>query len=141
MANKFEMTATMKADHTSIFIKSAELEKLMKHWASNQMFAVETPFIDGGTTKAYAVQTQPVVNGGAWGRFTQPIMYAGSFNMSYLSLYGLSEGITIRLNTPMSETMLQKMLAQANACVAELLRDYTRPFAFSLTLKEEDLFA
>lgn len=138
----FKMKIQRKQDATEIYLESPTLEALMKEWSKGKTYdPIEhegDPASYTQNAKAYSVNI-PLLSGNrrAPTGFGAGIT-ANGFNLRALTLVGLGEGITLKIQQPLSRSMIRDLMESAQSSVTELLNEYAKPVEATLTLIEAE---
>lgn len=118
-----------------LWIQSAKLESLFQNLANNKTvhplgrdaaaICASNPTYNWMlNTQNWAVkQFGPPSDQWGWGGLTKPVTTCG-FNVSFLSLVGLSAGIEIPIEYPMSRSMLREFGRAITECCRDYMLEY-----------------
>lgn len=124
-------------DGLSVRLESKFVEEMFRSWSKGvtitpRLEGDETAGIELGDLKAYKIgqlsSLPPLPSGKkAWGSFSHGLLINGVFNLRFLTLVGLGNGVTIKFKLPYSKEMIKDFIRKFDETVPEFITDFAKP--------------
>lgn len=146
----FEITVERdRVGVTIITMFSKPLEALFKAWSNGETerYADRRDFNDDQlrllgldrNASIYKFKDPPLPTK-RWYDLTRGLLVSNDFNMRFLTLVGIGKdnGVSLKIQTPMSRTSIQAIMRGAQSAAEEILRELAKPISVSaiVTLQE-----
>lgn len=125
MSNFITIKVKQDSNGFNLFIKSAKLEEFCR--SLHRSLGYSNDYIElEDEVKAYRVGSDPAVE--AFRLWGYGLYHKGLPNLSFFTTMGLSEGVTSKLDFPLSESVLDMYCKDVKEYCAYLYKEYMYPF-------------